>query len=352
MATLFPQITGVARAESWFIRPVWADEIDSKNTPSVQPAAATAPTTTATLTTRATTSAAPTGKGVPHSGFFDLLHGELSQQLVDSAAWMDSFFAEPNYVKEQNHSYFKVRYDIFKEERASITFNPAFDMHLALPELERKTHLVFSAEPAQPANNVNAPVQTADERFGQSEQRTLTTAIHYFFRDTEQESFFVRTGMQFSKFSPVIVMEPRYRVLFPYTNWNIRFTQDVLWRSDTSWQTNTQFDLERLLPRSLFFRTSLNGVWAAQVKGYVYSLGFSLQQPLAPTYALGYEWINSYQTRPEGELTEIDFRVRYRHSFLREWLFYELSPQIRFPRTLNFKILPGILFRLEIFFGG
>jgi hypothetical protein len=344
--------TGIANADSWFTRPVWADEIDSKTTLSVQPAAATAPTTTAALTTTATTSTAPTGKNRPSSGFFDLLHGELSQQLVDSAAWMDSFFADPSYVKEQNHSFVKVRYDIFKEEQSNITFNPAVDMHLALPELERKTHLVLTAEPAQPVNNVNSPVQTAAESFGQSDQRTLTTALHYIFSDTEQESFFVRTGVQFSKLSPVIVLEPRYRVLFPYTNWNIRFTQDVLWRTNTSWQTDTRFDFERLLPYSLFFRTSLDGVWAAQVKGYVYSLSFSLRQPLAPTHALDYAWINTYQTRPEGNLTEIDFRVRYRHSFWREWLFYEVTPQVRFPRTSNFHLLPGILFRLELFFGG
>ncbi|HUI46993.1 MAG TPA: hypothetical protein VL122_13530 [Nitrospirota bacterium] len=354
MAALFFRTTGtgIADAGSCLTSTVWADEVDSKTTLPVQPTAATAPTTTAALTTAATISTAPTGTNKPRSGFFDLLHGELSQQLVDAAAWMDSFFADTSYVKEENHSYVKVRYDIFKEERAKMTFDPAFDLRLALPELERKTHLVFSSEPAQPVNNVNAPVQTASERFGQTDQRTLTTAIHYFFRDTEQESFFLRTGIQFSRLSPVIVLEPRYRVLFPYTNWNIRFTQDVLWRSDTSWQTDTRFDFERLLPSSLFFRTSLDGLWAAQVKGYVYSLSYLLRQPLAPTYALDYEWINTYQTRPEGELTEIDFRVRYRHSFWREWLFFEISPQARLPRTSNFHLLPGILFRLEMFFGG
>jgi hypothetical protein len=287
------------------------------------------------------------------AGFFDLFHGELSKQIVDTATWMDSFFADPSFVKEENRSYVRFRFDIFKEERAKITLKPAFNLRLALPQLEKKTHLVLSAEPAQPANDVNAPVQTAGERFGQSEQRNLTTAIHYLFRSTAQESFFMRTGIQFSKLSPVILVEPRYRVLFPFSAWNIRFTQDVLWKSNTSWQTDTRFDFERLLPYdSLFFRTSIDGIWAAKVKGYIYSLSFSLQQPLAPTHALDYVWINTYQTRPVGELTEIAFLVRYRHSFLREWLFFEISPQVRFPRTSNFRLIPGVLFRFEMFFGG
>jgi hypothetical protein len=343
---------GIAYKDFSFTDLAMADDIDSKTTPSVQHEPATAPTTTATLTTVPTISAASPGKGEVYSTFIDLLRAKMSQKLVDTATWMDSFFADTSYVKEQNHSYVKFRYDIFQEERAKISLRPAVDLRLVLPQLERKTHLVFSAEPATPANTVNAPVQTAEERFGQTEERTLTTAVQYIFRTTPQENFFVRTGFQFSKLSPVILLEPRYRVLFPYTKWNIRFTQDVLWKSNTSWQTDTRFDFERLLPYSLFFRTSIDGIWAAQVKGYVYSLSFSLLQPLAATHAIDYEWINTFQTRPVGELTEIDFRVRYRHSFLREWLFYEVAPQLRFPRIQNFNILPGILFRLEIFFGG
>ncbi len=342
--------TGAADIDSLFSNLARADELDSKITTSAQPPV-TAPTTTATPMTAPTISTPAPGKSEIYSTFVDLLQAKMSRKLLDTATWMDSFFADAGYVKEQNHSYVKVRYDIFQEERARLSLTPAVDLRLALPELERKTHLVFSAEPAQPANNVNAPVQTAEERFGQSEQRNLTTAIQYIFRTTPQENFFVRTGVQFSKLSPVILLEPRYRVLFPYTNLNIRFTQDVLWRSSTSWQTDTRFDFERLLPNSFFFRTSIDGIWAARVKGYVYSIAFSLLQPLAPTHAIDYELINTFQTRPVGELTEIDIRVRYRHSFLRDWLYYEIAPQLRFPRTQNFDILPGILFRLEIFFG-
>ncbi len=360
---------------SAFARPVWAEGASPATPESPQSTPATAPTTTTpaqpsppatapTTTTPAQPSppaTAPTGttspgqipgEGEKETGFFDKLHGELSKQIVDTATWMDSFFADESYVKEENHSYVKFRYDVFQEERAKMTVNPAVDVRLGLPELERKTHLVLSAEPAQPANNVNTPVQTAGERFGQSQQRNLTTAIHYLFRSTAQENFLVRTGIQFSKLSPVILFEPRYRVLFPLNAWNLRFTQDVLWRSRSSWTTDTRFDFERLLPHAFFFRTSIDGVWAAQVTGYTYSLSFSLQQPLAPTYAIDYVWVNDYQTSPVGELTEVDFQVRYRHNFWREWLFFEVAPQVRYPRSMNFDVLPGVLFRIEVFFGG
>ncbi|HTG00681.1 MAG TPA: hypothetical protein VK654_08855 [Nitrospirota bacterium] len=284
------------------------------------------------------------------AGFMDILHGELSRRLVDTAEWMDSFFADENYIKEKNQSYAVYRNDFFKEERANITYKPAFSMRLAMPEFERKTHLILSAEPRN-TETANAPAQTAGERFGTTDQRSLTTAVHYIFRSTAQENFFVRTGLQFSQFSPVVLLEPRYRVLFPLDPWNLRFTQDVLWKSNTSWQTDTRFELERLLPRDYFFRTSLDGIWSAKVDGYIYSLAFSIRQPLTPTRALDYAWINTYWTRPTGKFMDTSFVVRYRHSIWRNWLFYEFAPQVRFSRPQNFRSIPGILFRLEMFFG-
>lgn len=284
--------------------------------------------------------------------FMDLLHGEFSKRIVDTAEWMDSFFAEENYIKEKNRSYARFRNDFFKEEGARLTYKPAFDVRLALPELERKTHLILSAEPAPTSDPANAPAQTAAERFGAADQSNVTTAVHYIFRSTAQESFFTRAGLQFHNLRPVVFVEPRYRALFPMESWNFRFTQDVLWKSNTSWKTDTRFELERLLPWSLFFRTSLDGIWASRVKGYLYVLAFSVRQPLTRTHALDYAWINSYETRPTGKFMETSFIVRYRHSFWRDWLFFEIAPQVRFPRAENFRSMPGVLFKFEALFGG
>jgi hypothetical protein len=283
--------------------------------------------------------------------FVDVLHGGISKEILSTADWMDSFFADENYVKEVNRSYVRFRYEIFQENKTKPSSKPAVDLRLALPELERKTHLVFSAEPNEPVSGPNAPVRTVAERFGTTTQANLTTALQYFLKTTPKENFAVLSGVQLSKFSPVVFLEPRYRVLAPYRVWQLRFTQELLWRSDTAWQTDTRFEFERQLPKDFFFRTSLDGVWASRVIGYVYSLAFLLREPFGPTHAVDYEWINTYQTRPVNELTEIDFRIRYRHSFWREWLFFEVAPQVRFPRDNNFDNIPGVLFRLEIFFG-
>ena len=302
----------------------------------------------------APTSSSPPPKPVEsrqETTFVDVLHGKMSERLLTTADWMDSFFADENYVKEVNRSYVRFRYDMFKEEKTPATLKPAVDLRLSLPQLERRTHLVFAAEPTSPPTGPNAPVKTAAERFGTTEAAHFTTALQYFFRTAPKENALIMTGIQFSKFRPVLFISPRYRALFPYAVWQLRFTQELLWRTDTAWQTDSRFELERQLPEDFFFRTTLDGVWASRTTGYFYSLNFLLREPFGPNHAVDYEWINNYQTLPVNELTEIDFRIRYRHNFWREWLFFEVAPQVRFPRDHNFDRIPGILFRLEMFFG-
>ncbi len=287
----------------------------------------------------------------PTMGFFDTLHGEISERLLTTATWLDSFFADERSTREENRSYIRARLDDFTEERSHAVFKPTVDLRLALPQLEKKAHIIVSAEPAEtPATTPGSP-SIATDRIGPTDERSVTTAIHYVLRATEEQNFNVRSGAQFTHGAPVLFIAPRYRYFIPINTWGFRFTQEVIWKTDTTWQTNTIFDLERRLPHDFFFRTSAGGTWINTSKGYFYSLSFSLRQPIDTKRALDYSWSNSFQTRPVGELTEVFFSLRYRQNFWREWLFFEVAPQYRFPRDSEYKGTPGILFRLEMYFG-
>jgi len=283
--------------------------------------------------------------------FVDALHGTLSQSILSTATWLDSFFGDERYESEKNESYVRFRYDAFRERTSPMEYKPTVDARLVLPQLQKKTHLVLSGEPAVIPAGAPEPAGTPGERLARPEEQTLSASVHYFFRSTAKESFLARAGMQFHSGSPILFIGPRYRVLFPFTPWDLRFTEDMVWRTDIKWQSVSRFDFERTLLQDLFFRTSAEGIWTQDVDGYIYGLSFLLRQPLDFRRALEYEWINTFQTRPISELEEVDFRVRYRQSIWREWFFFEIAPQCRFPRDHYFHGLPGILFRIEMIFG-
>lgn len=290
----------------------------------------------------------------------DAVHGKISRRIINSAAWVDSFFANERSLAEENHSYVTLRYNLFLEESSGISNDPRIDARVVLPKLEEKFHLIFSVEPDEPLGGGTAVKEDTTNssqvimnkpQTPVSNKRRFTTALQYFLESTENQNISIRSGLTFSGIEPVLFVAPRYRLLIPLDSWNLRFTQEVMYRTDTRWEETTRFDFERSLG-SLFFRSTVEGSWFQDRPGYYYNLGFVLFQPLDTRNALNYEWISSFETEPTRKMTDSVVCVRYRHNLLsHDWIFLSVAPQCRFPSDRDHQFTPGILFSVEAVFG-
>ncbi len=281
----------------------------------------------------------------------DVVHAEISHGIQGPATWLDSFFGNQRFASELNKSYVRFRYNVLLEEHSPMVRKPDLEVRIVLPQLKEKTHLVFSGRPNEGPDFSALQSNTQSDQVTTGEERNVSAAVHQTFLDTAQQNFILKAGMRLHKTRPVVTLGPRYRVLFKLDKWNLRLIEDVVWTSNGGWNSKSTVDLERPLPHGLFFRTSNEWIWTEHVKGYVYGLSFSVGQPLNPWKAIDYEWINVFHTRPVNELAEVDLRVRYRQRLWRDWFFFEVAPQYRFPRDHAFKATPGILFRIDMIFG-
>ena len=305
----------------------------------------------------------PSATGAPPAGIppeslgndgdlVDTLHGGISRGFLTSATWLDSFFGDERYEAEINQSQFKVRFDAFREGSTGMDYRrPNFDLRLVLPQLRHKTRLVISGDQNEELETAASQPATPASQLAKGLEKSVTTALQFVPLETQRSNFSVRAGVKFHNGKLEMLLGPRYRYLVHYENWDVRFTQEELWTTDIGWTVRSRFDVERPLPRDLFFRTSLEGIWTENVHGYPYTLSFLLRHPLDGNRALQYEWVNSFQTRPTDLLIEELLVFRYRQRFWRDWLFLEIAPQVRFPRDRGFEYTPGILFRLEMVFG-
>lgn len=120
---------------------------------------------------------------------------------------------------------------------------------------------------------------------------------------------------------------------------------------DNGWESRTIVDFERPVFKYCLFRTTFDGSWFETLPGYYYNVDFVLYQPLKSNRTLQYELANSIRTRSNHRLDITTFRVSYRQRIWKDWLFFEVGPQVSFPRSRNFDLTPGIYFRLEAIFG-
>jgi hypothetical protein len=293
---------------------------------------------------------ADAGKLPPH-GTVDVVHGVLSREVLTTAEWLDSFFDDPRYSAEDNRTRVKVGLEYSWDRAEKSDFGVPISVQLRLPRLENKARVVLLGSPDQDLEGQTPPSGSAASRLPGAQENNFTTAVDYYFLATERLNIATRLGVRFREGTAQVYVQPRYRQLVKFDPWSLRFVQDFKWWTKSGWESTTTLDLERPLDKKFFFRSTLQGAWTEQEKDiYYYSLSFNLRQILSARSVVQYELVNGFQTRNDP-LDEIRATVRYRRQFWRDWMFYEVAPYASFRRDQDFDFTPGILLRLEMFFG-
>ena len=145
----------------------------------------------------------------------------------------------------------------------------------------------------------------------------------------------------------------RYRYAYPFTDTFLtRFTQ-VLFRADGDYGSETRLELEKRMNENVLLRWTNIIEDIHSVSGATRTSALVLFQKLSDISALSYESSVIEQTIPETYNTNARIGIRYRRNFYRKWLFYELAPEVTWPRefiTDERQQIAAFLFRLEINF--
>ena len=284
--------------------------------------------------------------------FLDSLQAGITKNILQSATWLDSFFYDPRYAAEENKTRAIVRNEGFIENHAHWIFKTKVKVVLILPQLKNKANLVIAGDPDEgsPSKPGQGLLTSSPTPVGNTDRDT-TAALGYLFRADERRNISAKVGIRYRNGQIVSFIRPYYRRLYRLDGWDLRFTQEFPYWTNTKWSSSTTVDLERPLGDTFFFRASLNGSWYEQQPGYYYGLVFSLSQPLSTTSALSYDLGASFQTGAHDVLQTVVAATRYRQRFWRDWMYFDIAPQVRFPRDRRFNPVPGILFGLEVQFG-
>jgi hypothetical protein len=290
-------------------------------------------------------------------GLVDKAHASVSRTVYLTANWLDAFFGDERAVAEENRTLLRVSLRAFSEVGGGLEVDPKINLKLRLPRLSKRLQLEVArdreADFALDAEDPLARRRVRQASFEDEEERGLTAALRYFVKATHSVNISLHGGLRARFGIPIGFVGPRYRKVIHFEPWALRFTQRLRWFTDNNLESNTRLDLERPLAQHLFFRTTTGLSWFEDENNYFYDLSFFIFQPLSKRRSLGYEWNNFFQVKqPNNHLEEINLRMRYRQNILKNWLFFEIAPQIGFPKDRNFDFTPGIQFRCDLFFGG
>jgi len=268
----------------------------------------------------------------------------MDAQVQRASTWADAFFQDPSYEAEEAYTQIRIRPEFYYREEQGVSGRFKFRARIALPNLGRKVSLVAGSD--EDSGNFDDSVDNSRD--------DGVIGLQFFLKESRRWNTSISMGVKFNEFAGYFGPRVRFTDVLGDKG-SYRFTQTIRYQTNNEWQINSRLDLNRVINDSFFFRQTFDGRWRgekAKEEGYRTDISSFLTQRLSPESGLQYEFSTVFNTRPDTHVDEYVVSVRYRRRTKRDWLYYEIVPQVSFENEYDYKFNPGIRLRLEIFYGG
>jgi len=277
------------------------------------------------------------------TSWYDETQAYVNSGFCEPALWFDNFFGSDRVFNEGvAGTYIRWRNDFSYDEEEYFKFKSNLSFSVELPGLEQRLRLTFESGDDEDLRDI-APGQ---------ESTNNTLGLQLDVKQNER-----------SKFNVSISLSPRVRLRYRYTypvfeDFLIRFTQEVQNEEGVN-SARTRIDFEKAFVPKRLFRATTEGVVAEDFPGLDWSQAFALFHRLSKKSSVSYEIGTNGITRPDNRIINTRVGIRYRRNIHRDWLFFELTPDITWPLKLSedretvleerHSVL-SLIFRLEIHF--
>lgn len=274
-----------------------------------------------------------------------------SGKLATFASDIDRFFGDPRYFQEVNKSVLQLNLTKVYEPGDS-GGNMVLDgqAKLDLPSTERRFSLMLESNPEKniSSDTPKRPVIASDVVTSNNQSVALR------IEKPPEESpwhFSADAGIK-ARLPPEPFVRTRASYTKPLEDWRIKAAETVFWFSSIGAGETTQVDFERIISEPVLFRATSTATWMSDPHNFDLRQDFSLYHTLNERTALLYQAAVIGVSQPQLETTEYVLLLLARYRLHRSWIFFEISPQLHFPRSKNFESSPMLLLRLEALFDG
>lgn len=287
--------------------------------------------------------------------WLDRYHSSIEDDLYGTVAWFDRFF-EDDLLGNVDNSYSSARVtnDFRWDEEEKFEYRLRVRARIRLPILKGRVRLVISGE------NQGDPYATQSEDPGNPGLSPLatdgraSTELAYDLYRGRNTILFAGVGVRirvdptaFVRTRLVHARELGYSVIG-------RFSATPYWDAKNGFGETNEIDFERPIGPLTMVRWNNTANIDESRTGWYWGTDLSVLRKLSPRSAVTVGAGAAGSTRPSVVSENYRVYTRYRRNFLRSWLYYELEPDINWPRGENGGRPPvlGGTVRLEINFLG
>ncbi|WP_460597335.1 hypothetical protein [Geomonas sp. Red276] len=284
-------------------------------------------------------------------------HDRVESGILQQTVRLDTFFGTPNMEKAPGTSYHLVWRNSLRWEQGG-KFAPGATVRadIALKRLDNRLNLIISGEKEPDPISPRLPQDPGNPGFDRTTQpaRFVNTELRYQLRRTPTTYAFLGAGIDLS--IPIqLFTRARYQYAYRISELSLaRMAETFFVKSKAGLGETTELILERSLDPKSLLRWSNSGTVSQEIGAMEWGSELALLHELSSRSAITVGGSIFGQTAVDDWINTYVISARYRRNFWMPWLFYEVEPQVSWPRQADgaFPIVYAITCRLEIQFQG
>lgn len=263
----------------------------------------------------------------------DRYHASIEHRLFGTALWFDHFFTE-NVEKEELNPDSSLRWtnELRWDQVEDFEFRTRVRARIRLPHMQGRLRLIISGE------SQGDPTAIRPEDPGNpgldvgSVNRKASTELAYDLYRSRNSLVAPGVGVRirlrptaFARIRFLHIRELGYSVIG-------RLSVIPFWDAREKFGESNLLEFDRPLGPLTLLRWSNATTISEKTVGWEWGTEVGLLHKLSPISAITFAVNASGSTRPSAVVKNYRAYVRYRRNFLRDWLFYEIEPDVNWPQ--------------------
>lgn len=284
-------------------------------------------------------------------------HDRLERGIMQQVLRLDDFFGKANNLKEQHTAYqLRWRNSLRWQQGSGLDVGSTLRANLELSRINDRLQLAISGAGKPDQTTPTLPEDPGNPGFDRTlrNARIVNTELRYQLMRTAQANLFLGTGFDLA-LPPEFFARARYQRLDRVGQFYLlHFGETIFVKNPDGFGETTELSAERSLDPKTLARLALSGTVSQEIKALEWGTELSLLRELSPKSAVTVTGGVYGNTSIDDWVTNYRVLATYRRNFLRPWLFYELEPQVAWPRSEDgrFPTTFSVTVRLEIVFQG
>ena len=287
--------------------------------------------------------------------YIDAPRNYLSGKIISFASDIDQFFGNDRNYQESNKSVVQLGLSRASGYGGNGKLALEARANLNLPSTEKRFHLLLESNPDQNITGEPPQSQQTTPLTNQVDKpQSFGLALRYEKIKEELKVMHLSAdaGLKFQgiNINPFVRARGSYSV--PMDLWRLKAQQSVYWFNTIGVGETTQIDLEHLISEPVLFRATSNATWLKDKQNFDLRQDLTIFHTVSERTALMYQASVVGVSNPQVEVTEYIVSMLYRYRLHRKWIFFDLNPQLVFPKENEFNSSFALNIRLEMMFDG